>query len=99
MDYKKIQATIIDIEASDKQYFEYASPTALMLAHGYTKPDAVAMMVFDAAWREGGSVLPAILRRLELKELGVNCHGSDYWLDKLETKYTPKESDLAKLDA
>lgn len=94
MDYKKIQATIEAVEASGKAYFEFKSPDMLMLHFGLVNPDPVATMVFEAAWKDGGCVLPAILRRLELKELGVNCHGEGYWLSKLEAKYTPEREPI-----
>ena len=90
MNYAKIQSTIEAIEASGKQYFEFKSPDLLMLHFGLVNPDPVATMVFEAAWKEGGCVLPTILRQLELKELGVNCQGADYWINKIEAKYTPK---------
>lgn len=87
MNYEKIKSAIEAIEASDKNYFEFKSPVDLMLQYGYTKPDAVASMVFEEAWKYGGIVLAPILRRLELQHLGVNCHSADYWLSKLESKY------------
>jgi hypothetical protein len=61
-----------------------------MLHFGLVNPDPVATMVFEAAWKEGGCVLPPILRKLEKEALGVNCHGEDYWISKIEAKYSPK---------
>lgn len=86
MTYEQIMAVVIAIEASDREYYDFDNADDLLKEYGYV-PDEAATLIFDEACKHGGVVLHPMLRQLELRHLGVNCDGPDYWLTKLEQKY------------
>lgn len=87
MNYEKIKNTITQIEAADRQYFEFPNVLTMLNEFNYADPDEVAIEVFTVANKYGGKELVPLLRTLERKHLGANCNGPGYWLTKLEAKY------------